>query len=74
MRNEHHVVANREGGWDVKMNNSKEQAMHFDTKAEAVTHARKLSIAAKSELIIHNKNGQIAKRDSHGNDPRSSKG
>lgn len=71
MRNEHHVVPNSKGGWDIKKSGSERKSGHFDTKVEAVAKARELSIKAKSELVIHNKDGKIAAKDSHGNDSRS---
>lgn len=66
-RDEHHVVPNRNGGWDV-VSNSKVVA-HADTKEKAEKIARKLSIEGKTELVIHNKEGKIIGSDSHGNDP-----
>ncbi|QRN03028.1 DUF2188 domain-containing protein [Legionella sp. MW5194] len=74
MRNEHHVVPNTKGGWDIKKTNVQASLGHYSTKKEAVNQARIMSRSAQSELVIHNKNGQIAVKDSHGHDPRSSKG
>ncbi|KTD46952.1 hypothetical protein Lrub_1874 [Legionella rubrilucens] len=74
MRNEHHVVPNAKGGWDIKKPNVQSTLGHYSTKKEAVNQARIMSRSAQSELVIHNKNGQIAAKDSHGHDPRSSKG
>ncbi|KTC99181.1 DUF2188 domain-containing protein [Legionella erythra] len=74
MRNEHHVVPNAKGGWDIKQTNVQSVLGHYATKKEAVGKARALSRSAQSELVIHNKNGQIAAKDSHGHDPRSAKG
>ena len=37
--------------------------------AEAISIARTISQNQGSELFIHNMNGQISSRDSHGNDP-----
>jgi len=44
---------------------------HFEIKQDAVDSARKISKNQETELVIHNKNGQIGKKDSHGNDPRN---
>ncbi|WP_218681881.1 DUF2188 domain-containing protein [Microbacterium sp. BF1] len=44
------------------------------TKAEAVEAGRELARARKVEHIIKNENGQIAERNSYGNDPRDVKG
>ena len=66
---QHHVVHNPNGGWDVKAANSQRASAHSATKAEAISIARTISQNQGSELFIHNLNGQIASRDSHGNDP-----
>lgn len=69
-----HVVPNKNGGWDIKRSGAKRASGHFDTKKEAVSHARELSRKHRTELVIHNKDGRIAQKDSHGRDPSSSKG
>ncbi|HNX01487.1 MAG TPA: DUF2188 domain-containing protein [Candidatus Cloacimonadota bacterium] len=67
--NQHHVVPNRNGGWDVKRNNAERASGHFDTKAEAEKAGRQISINQGTELVIHGKDGKIQNPDSHGNDP-----
>lgn len=69
-----HVVPNAKGGWDIKRSGSPRVLGHFATKREAVARARGLSRRAKTELVIHNKDGRIARKDSHGRDPSSTKG
>ena len=39
-RNEHHVVHNPNGGWDVKRNNAQRVSVHTETKAEAMARGR----------------------------------
>ena len=73
-RNETHVVSNPRGGWDIKKAGASRSSGHFDTKKEAEDRARTISRNQGSELDIHNKDGKISRKDSHGNDPRSSKG
>ena len=68
-RNEHHVVKNKESGWDVKRSNANRASVHTDTKQEAIQRGREISRNQKTELIIHNSNGKISNSDSHGNDP-----
>ena len=68
-RNEHHVVHNPTGGWDVKRNGSSRSSFHADTKNEAVNKGRSISQNQHTELIIHNKDGRISNSDSHGHDP-----
>ena len=43
----------------------------YRTKAEAVTAGRDLARQRKVEHIIKNQDGQIAERNSYGNDPRN---
>ncbi len=66
---QHHVVHNPNGGWDVKAANSQRVSVHTNTKAEAIAAGRTISQNQKTELFIHNMNGQFASCDSHGNDP-----
>lgn len=68
-RKEHHVVANPDGGWDVKRNDADRASGHYETKQDAVDHGRKISQNQGTELFIHNKNGKISNSDSHGHDP-----
>ena len=69
-----HVVPAPSGGWNVKRGGAARASSHHDTKAEAEAAGRKLSRNVESELKIHKLNGRIAQSDSHGNDPRSTKG
>lgn len=64
-----HVVPNPNGGWDVKGEGNSKVTKHTNTKAEAEAIAKEIAKNQKSELIIHNKNGQISDKDSFGNDP-----
>ena len=43
-------------------------------KKQAIDYARKISNNQKSELVIHNKDGRISQKDSHGHDPYPPKG
>lgn len=70
----HHVVPNPAGGWDVKKSGSNRISLHTDTKQQAIDRGREISQNQRTELFIHNKDGQIASRDSHGNDPFPPKG
>ncbi len=72
--NSHHVVPNPNGGWDGKRPNAKRVSVHTQTKQEAVKLTRQISINQKTELFIHNKDGKIASKDSHGNDPKNVRG
>ncbi len=64
-RKEHHVVPNKEGGWDVKINNAGRRTYHTKKKSTAIKKARKISRKHKTELVIHNSNGRIVASHSH---------
>lgn len=68
-----HVVP-KGSEWAVKKAGSTRATKVFSTQKDAISHAREISRNQETELFIHRKNGQIRDRDSHGNDPRSSKG
>lgn len=69
-----HVVPNSSGGWDIKQSGGQRSSGHFDRKRDAIDRARQISRNQDTELVIHNKNGQISQKDSHGNDPFPPKG
>jgi uncharacterized protein YdaT len=74
-KNEHHVVPNKEdGGWDVKKAGSERASVHTDTKQQAINKGREISQNQHTEFVIHNKDGKISEKDSHGNDPYPPKG
>jgi uncharacterized protein YdaT len=64
-----HVVPNPNGGWKVRQSGASRASNLFDTKQPAIDRARDLSARQHTELVIHNKNGRISSKDSHGNDP-----
>lgn len=65
----HHVVPNKNGGWDVRRGGSERSSGHFDKKQDAVDGGRAISQSQGTEFRIHNKDGKIAQSDSHGHDP-----
>ena len=73
-RDEHHVVPNPEGGWDVKRGGAERASGHFETKQDAVAQGRIISQNQGTEFVVHNKDGKISGSDSHGNDPYPPKG
>ena len=64
-----HVVPSPKGGWDIKKGGAERRSGHEETKQAAIDKARELSRNQKGELVIHNKDGKIAIKNSHGNDP-----
>lgn len=69
-----HVTPRKDGEWAVKKAGADRASSLHERKTDAVKVARNLSRTEKSELVIHNKDGRIAQKDSHGHDPRGSKG
>lgn len=67
--NQHHVVSNPDGGWDVKRSGGERASAHADTKQQAIDRGREISRNQETELVIHNMDGRISNSDSHGNDP-----
>jgi uncharacterized protein YdaT len=69
-KDSHHVVPNSDrGGWDIRRSGSERSSEHCDRKQDAIDRAREISRNQETELIVHNKDGRIAWRDSHGHDP-----
>ena len=68
-RKTHHVVPNKEGGWDLKKGGGEKSIKHFDRKQDAIDYGRNVSKNQNSEFIVHKKDGTIQNPDSHGGDP-----
>ena len=64
-RREHHVVPNKDGGWDVKVNKACRRTFHTRKKSTAIKKARALSRKHKTELVIHSSHGRIQVSNSH---------
>ncbi|MFT8728622.1 MAG: DUF2188 domain-containing protein [Oenococcus oeni] len=73
MNKPQHVVHNPNGGWDVLGAGNSRATAHTETKEQAIQRARTISQNQHSELIIHNLNGRISQKDSHGHDPNPPK-
>lgn len=68
-----HVVPNGTG-WAVKGAGNSKATKNFSTKADATAFARQIATNQHSELVIHNRNGRISQKDSHGHDLYPPKG
>lgn len=66
-KNQHVVPV--DGQWGIKGEGNQKYTGLYDTQAEAIARARKISRNQSSELFIHGRDGRIRERDSHGNDP-----
>ncbi len=60
--------------WRVEVEGQGRASGTHDTKQPATDQARRVATRNKSELLIHNKDGQIGQRDSHGHDPNPPRG
>jgi len=66
-KNQH--VVRRDGGWAVRgEGNTRDTSLH-QTQEQARQAARDIAINQRSEVVIHNRQGQIRDKDSYGNDP-----
>lgn len=72
MPNQHVIPHGSE--WAVKGEGNSRVTVVTNTKQEAIDRAREISKNQGTELIIHNRNGQISQKDSHGHDPYPPKG
>ncbi len=64
-----HVVPRSGGNWAVKgAGNQRDTSVH-DTQQEAFEAAREIAQNQKSEVLLHNRQGQIRERNTYGNDP-----
>lgn len=73
-RDTHRVMPHEDGGWQVKRDGGERASHRTETKSEAEKVGREISRNQETELQVHRKDGTIERSDSHGNDPRSSKG
>ena len=67
-----HVVPH-ENGWAVKGAGNGKATKVTSTQKEAIEVAKSIAKNNRSEVVIHNRRGQIRDKDSYGNDPKSSK-
>ncbi|MBE6074208.1 MAG: DUF2188 domain-containing protein [Selenomonas ruminantium] len=63
-----HVVPHG-NGWAVKGEGNSRATAITNTKQEAIDRAREIAQNQGTKLVIHNRNGQISQKDSHGRDP-----
>lgn len=69
-----HVTPRDAGNWAVKKAGAQRASSVHENKADAVKVGRQVARQEKSELVVHNKSGKIGPKDSHGHDPKRSKG
>jgi hypothetical protein len=67
-------VEPRPTGWAVQTDGTKRADSLHATQQAAVARARELAANKGAELVIKDKSGKIAGKDSRGNDPRRIRG
>jgi hypothetical protein len=67
-------VQKHEDGWQVKKAGNERASAVTETKKEAERIGREAARNENSELIIKGEDGKIQSKDSHGHNPRRSKG
>jgi uncharacterized protein DUF2188 len=67
-------VTPREDGWAVVREGNQRASSVHPTQKEAERAGRQAARKDQTEFVLHNRQGQIRKRDSYGGDPRSSRG
>ena len=63
-----HVIPHKQG-WVIKRENENRLISTHNTRQEAVDEARKAARNAKTELVVHSRDGRISSRDSYNPDP-----
>ncbi len=58
-------VIRSEKGWAVKKEGSKRITAFFQTQGEAIEYGRDLAITQRCELVIHDRKGNVRKRQSY---------
>lgn len=74
MRRNQHVSPHPKGGYQVKAAGASRATKRFETQKEAIAEGRRIAKKQKTELLIHNKEGQVREKDSYGHDPFPPKG
>jgi hypothetical protein len=63
-----------DGRWAVQADGTKRASRVFDRKQDAVDRARQQARREQAELVVKDQQGRIQRKDSHGHEPRRSKG
>ena len=63
---EYHVITRIGGGWSVYKRGASRASRSFQTKRDAVNHARDVARRAGAELVIHEPDGTLDRRVQYG--------
>ncbi len=58
-------VIRHEKGWAVKKEGSNRITAFFETQGDAISYGRELAITQRCELVIHDRKGEVRKRQSY---------
>jgi len=67
--NTYHVIPQIGGGWSVRKSGAARANRTFETKQDAIGHARDVAKKSGVELVIHGRDGTIRERTTYGRDP-----
>ncbi len=70
-KNQHVVPVN--GNWGVKGEGNSRYTKIFEKQVDAYEYARNIARNQKTEVLLHNRKGQIRARETFGNDPTNPK-
>ncbi|MGI8883061.1 MAG: DUF2188 domain-containing protein [Pyrinomonadaceae bacterium] len=65
-RKSYHVIANINGGWNVKRVDAGRATRSFATQKEAIKYGRDISKSHATELVIHKRDGRFSSKESFG--------
>ena len=65
-RKSYHVIANVNGGWNVKRIDAERATRSFATQKEAIEYGRNISKKLATVLVIHDSNGRLVYKESYG--------
>jgi hypothetical protein len=71
-KNQHAVPHGKQ--WAVKGEGNSKHTQITQTQSKAINIAKSIAQNQKSELIIHNRQGQIREKNTYGHDPNPPKG
>lgn len=68
-RKSYHVIANVNGGWNVKRTDAERATRSFASQKDAIEYGRSISRSHATELVIHGRDGRLSSKESYGKDP-----
>lgn len=69
LRKSYHVIANINGGWNVKRTDAERATRSFASQKDAIEYGRNISKSHSMDLVIHGRDGRLSSKEFYGNDP-----